>query len=78
MDTSGAAALLRSSSVAEGLKRLDHHLDPRGDLLDRGGVPVDQVQVHPGVVAPLARVEWRLRPAGFSLGTGGALPRRSQ
>ena len=34
--------------LPEALKRLDHNLDPAGDLVDRGGVPVEQVQVDPG------------------------------
>jgi len=29
-------------------KGLDHHLDPMGELVDRGGVLVDQTQVQPG------------------------------
>ena len=37
-----------ADQVAESLKGLDHHLDPGGQGLDRGGVLVDQVQVHPG------------------------------
>ena len=45
---SGADAGDGADQVAEPLKGLDHHLDPVGELLDRGGVLVDQVQVHPG------------------------------
>jgi len=29
-------------------KGFDHHLDPFGELVDRCGVAVEQVQVHPG------------------------------
>jgi hypothetical protein len=32
----------------EPLKGLHHHLDPRGQLVDRVGVPVDQVQMDLG------------------------------
>jgi len=35
-----------ADEFAEPLKRLDHHLDPLGQLVDRRGVPVDQIQVH--------------------------------
>ena len=37
-----------ADQLPEALKRLDHHLDPGGELADGLGVPVDQVQVHPG------------------------------
>ena len=37
-----------ADQVPESLKGFDHHLDPGGQLVDRGGVLVDQVQVHPG------------------------------
>ena len=35
----------RADQVVEPLKGLHHHLDPRGELVDRVGVPVDQVQM---------------------------------
>lgn len=34
--------------LPESAKGFDHHLDPLGELGDGRGVPVDQVQVHPG------------------------------
>ncbi len=37
-----------ADQVPEPAKGLDHHLDPGGELVDRRGVLVDQVQVHPG------------------------------
>lgn len=35
-----------ADKFAEPLKRLDHHLDPLGQLVDRRSVPDDQIQVH--------------------------------
>ncbi len=47
---SGQGADPRDSAdqVAEPLKGLDHHLDPVGQGLDRCGMAVDQVKMHPG------------------------------
>lgn len=44
----GADPRDRADQLPESLKGLDHHLDPVGQGLDRDGVAVDQVQVHPG------------------------------
>ena len=38
----------RADQFPEPAKGFDHHLDPFGELVDRCGVAVDQVQVHPG------------------------------
>ena len=58
----------RADQVPEALKGLDHHLDPGGELLDRGGVLVDQVQVHPGQERVVLA-----EPAGQRLGQRGDL-----
>lgn len=45
----GADPWDRADQLAEPLKGLDHRLGSGSELVDRRGVPVDQVQMHPGV-----------------------------
>ena len=57
-----------TNQVSESLKGFDQHLDPGGDLLDRAGASVDQVQVYPGQERVMIG-----EPAGQRLGQGGDL-----
>ena len=49
--------------VPGGTKGFHHHLDPRGQLLDRTSVVVDEVEVQPGEEAVVL-----VETAGESLG----------
>jgi hypothetical protein len=54
-----------ADQVPEPVKGCDHHLDPVGQFLDRRGVLLDQVQVHPGQERVVLG-----EPAGQCLGQG--------